>query len=340
MNKIRVLVVDDSAVVRDILKTRLGAVPAIEVVATAPDPYVARTKLESLDIDVVTLDLEMPRMDGLTFLKHLMRDHPLPVIVVSSLASDHTVVLECLEAGAVDLVAKPGGPLSVEATVDDLVVKIVACARVDRAKLVPRRPTPAKALLTRTVTTRHLIAVGASTGGTVALETLFRSFPADFPSVVAVIHMPEGFTRSFAARLDTLVPMNVREARDGERVLPGTIYLAPGNQHLLVRTVGIDRVLQLSSGPRVFNQRPSVDILFQSVAVSLGRNVTGILLTGMGKDGAAGLKAIRDAGGTTAAQDEATCVVFGMPKEAIALGAAQAVLPLESIGAWAAEQIP
>ncbi len=340
MNKIRVLVVDDSAIVRDILKKKLGAASDIEVVATAPDPYVARSKIESLEVDVVTLDLEMPRMDGLTFLRHLMRDHPLPVIVVSSLAADHSVALACLEAGAVDLVAKPGGPMSVDATVDDLAAKIVACARVDRSKLAPLKTAPAPALLARAVTTRHLIAVGASTGGTVALERLFRTFPADFPPVVAVIHMPEGFTRTFAARLDTIVPMNVREAQHGERILPGTIYLAAGNRHMLVRTVGTDRVLHLSSGPRVFNQRPSVDVLFQSVAECLGRNVTGILLTGMGKDGAAGLKAIRDAGGTTAAQDEATCVVFGMPKEAIALGAAQAVLPLDSIGAWTAEQIP
>lgn len=340
MEKIRVLIVDDSAVVREILSTRLGADPRIQVVATAPDPYVARTKLETMDVDVVTLDLEMPRMDGLTFLRHLMRDHPLPVVVVSSLASDHSVALSCLDAGAIALVAKPGGPLSVGTMVEDLIDKIIGGARAHRVAPAPSVSVEPPNLLARTTTTRHLVAVGASTGGTQALEVLFRSFPEDFPPVLAVIHMPEGFTSSFARRLDSLVPMTVKEAEDRERVLPGTIYIARGNSHLVVRALGTDRVLHLSPAPRVFNQRPSVDVLFQSAAESLGKNVTGVLLTGMGKDGAAGLKTILDAGGTTAAQDEATSVVFGMPKEAIALGAAQAVLPLERIGPWVRETLP
>ena len=334
MNDLRVLVIDDSAIVREILKTQLSAQPGIRVVATAPDPYVARNKLESHDIDVITLDLEMPRMDGLTFLKHLMREFPLPVIVVSSLGDQREVALACLAAGAVDLVAKPGGPLSVEGMVADLTTKILACARVHLPR--PLGPTPAVGpnLLASTLTTRHLVVVGASTGGTQALEALFRGFPSNFPPVVAVIHMPPGFTKTFAQRLDTLVPMTVREAEDGEKLLPGTILIAPGNRHMMIRTVGTDRLVQLSDGPRVFNQRPSVDILFESVASRLGRNVTGILLTGMGKDGAQGLRKIRDAGGTTVAQDEASCVVFGMPKEAIALGAAQSILPLDAIAAW------
>lgn len=335
MARTRVMIIDDSAIVRDILKSRLSAHPDIEVVATANDPYVARTKLENLEVDVITLDLEMPRMDGLTFLRHLMRDRPTPVVVVSSLASDNAVALACLEAGAADLVAKPGGPLSVETMTFDLQEKILACAHIVPAKLT-RVVTPASPprLLARVATTRRLVVVGASTGGTQALEVLFRSLPADFAPVLAVIHMPAGFTRSFAQRLDSLVPMAVKEAEHGEKVLPGTIYLAPGNYHLRVTTDGTDRILSLSSGPRVFNQRPAVDVLFQSAAQALGRNVTGLLLTGMGKDGAQGLLAIRQAGGPTAAQDEATSVVFGMPKEAIALGAADRVLPLEELGSW------
>jgi two-component system chemotaxis response regulator CheB len=341
VERIKVLVVDDSAIVREILKTRLSADPRLQVVATAPDPYVARTKIESLAVDVVTLDLEMPRMDGLTFLRHLMRDYPLPVVVVSSLASDHTVALSCLEAGAVELVAKPGGPMSVSTMVHELIEKIVASAQVDERHLnTPTAPPRVANVLTRTTTTKHLVVVGASTGGTQALEVLFRGFPVGFPPVVAVIHMPQGFTKSFAQRLDSLVPMAVKEAEDKEKVLPGTIYIAPGNFHVLVKAVGADRVLHLSSGPRVFNQRPAVDVLFQSAAEALGRNVTGVLLTGMGKDGAQGLKDIRDAGGPTAAQDEATSVVFGMPKEASALGAAQAVLPLGDIAGWVGETLP
>lgn len=341
MAKIRVLVVDDSAVVREVLKSRLSEDPRIDVVATAPDPFVARTKLESHDVDVVTLDLEMPRMDGLTFLRHLMRDRPLPVVIVSSLAGDQSVVLDCLEAGAVDLVSKPG-PWEVATMVEELIEKIVICAQIDRKKLGSRhtKPTRAAGVLTRAATSRHLVVVGASTGGTQALEILFRSLPASFPPLVAAIHMPAGFTKQFAQRLDSLVPLTVKEAEDGETILPGTIYIAPGNQHTLIRAVGTDRRIRLSSGPRVLGQRPSVDVLFQSVADSLGRNVTGVLLTGMGKDGAEGLKAIRDAGGNTAAQDEATSIVFGMPKQAIALGAAQRVLPLGEMGGWLTDVIP
>ncbi len=330
--KIRVLVVDDSALVREVLRRQLSAHPRIEVVAVAGDPYEARAILETRPVDVVTLDLEMPRMDGLTFLRHLMRDFPLPVIVVSSLAGDGEAALACLSQGAVGLVAKPSGAATLEGLVADLTELIIGAAAETRFAAKPtepvRAPLPARPR-------RGFIVVGASTGGTQALEALFRTFPASFPPVVAVIHMPAGFTAAFARRLDTLVPMTVKEAEDGETLTAGTIYIAPGNRHVLVRG-GVRHTLSLSEGPKVYNQRPAVDVLFRSAAQTGGASVCGVLLTGMGKDGALGLKAIRDAGGSTAAQDEATSVIFGMPKEAIALGAAQTVLPLPRIGEWVA----
>lgn len=331
--KIQVLVVDDSALIREILRRKLSAHPRIEVVATAADPYEAREILESRAIGVVTLDLEMPRMDGLTFLRHLMRDRPLPVVVVSSLAGDSDAALACLAQGAVDLVAKPAGSANIDALVADLAEKIVGAASVEPRLLAAKSEFVRAAIPKERRSLDGLVVVGASTGGTQALETLFRTFPARFPPVVAVIHMPSGFTGAFARRLDSVTAMRVKEAEDGEPLTPGTIYVAPGNYHVLVKDG--PRTLKLSDGPKLFNQRPAVDVLFHSAA-RLGGRVCGVLLTGMGKDGAKGLKAIRDAGGSTAAQDEATSVIFGMPKEAIQLGAAQAVLPLPRIGEWVA----
>jgi two-component system chemotaxis response regulator CheB len=330
--KIRVLVVDDSTLIREVLRRQLSAHPRIEVVAAAADPYEARAVIESQPVDVVTLDLEMPRMDGLTFLRHLMRDRPLPVIVVSSLAGDGEAALACLSQGAVGLVAKPAGTATLDGLVADLTELIVGAAAAE-PRLAAKAAEPARMVAAQA--RRGFIVVGASTGGTQALEALFRSFPASFPPVVAVIHMPAGFTAAFARRLDTIVPMTVKEAEDGEPLTAGTIYIAPGGRHVLVRG-GPRRTLGLTEGPKVYNQRPAVDVLFRSAAQAGGAAVCGVLLTGMGKDGALGLKAIRDAGGATAAQDEATSVIFGMPKEAILLGAAQAVLPLPRIGEWVA----
>lgn len=343
MAKTRVFIVDDSAIVREILSERLSRHPGIEVVGSAMDPYIARDKLEKIDVDVITLDIEMPRMDGLTFLKQLMKHYPKPVIVVSSLARDGTpAAMQALELGAVDVVPKPGGPFSVEEVVDLLADRILSAAGADVGRLkecsrklneLPRASSPKK-ILASLQTTNQLIAVGASTGGTIALETLFLGWEPDFPPTLAVIHMPERFTATFAARLNELCRVTVKEAEDGERILAGTVYIAPGNYHMILRTKGTERTLKIASGPKVCNQRPAVDPLFDSVADQVGRNCIGILLTGMGRDGAAGLLKIRQAGGHTIAQDEASSIVWGMPKEAIDLGAADKVLGLDSIAGY------
>ena len=339
MEKIRVLIVDDSAVVRELLSKSLTADPRFEVVGTAVDPYSARDKIALRNVDVLTLDIEMPRMDGLTFLKYLMKYFPIPVVIVSSLTDGKNAAsLDALELGAVDIVPKPGGAYSVADILETLKEKILTAASLDFSKIkvqaqknrdfVLKEP---KRLLSQIVTTNKLIAVGASTGGTIALETLFKGFTQDFPPTVCVIHMPERFTTTFAQRLDSICRVNVVEAADGMMLVPATVYLAPGNFHLMVRARGKDFYLRVVDGPKVHHQRPAVDVLFQSVAVEAGRNAVGILLTGMGRDGADGLLKIKNAGGTTIAQDEASCIVFGMPKEAIALGAAGKVLPLEQI---------
>jgi two-component system chemotaxis response regulator CheB len=339
MDKIRVLIVDDSAVVRELMSKSLTADSRFEVVGTAVDPYSARDKIALRNVDVLTLDIEMPRMDGLTFLKYLMKYFPLPVVVVSSLTDGKNAAsLDALELGAVDIVPKPGGAYSVADILETLKEKILIAASVDFSKikiqaqknrdLVLKEP---KRLLSQIATTNKLVAVGASTGGTIALEALFKGFTPDFPPTVCVIHMPERFTTTFAQRLDSICQVNVVEAANGMMLVPATVYLAPGNFHLMVRARGKDFFLRVVDGPKVHHQRPAVDVLFQSVAVEAGRNAVGVLLTGMGRDGADGLLKIKNAGGITIAQDEASCIVFGMPKEAIALGAADKVLPLEQI---------
>ena len=346
MRNIRVLIVDDSAIVRDILSRELSACPGIVAAGTAGDPYVARSKIESGNYDVLTLDIEMPRMDGLTFLKYLMKYRPMPVVIVSSIAvRDNQAAIAALELGAVDVVHKPGGPFSVEAVVDDLCAKIREAAATPISRLaavsarlnMPGKSLPGNGVLkTRHVlaevsTTEKLAVIGASTGGTIALEELFMRFTPVFPPVLAVIHMPERFTASFACRLDALCELHVKEAENGEKILPGTIYIAPGGYHMLVTASGADRIVRIKDGPKVFGQRPAVDVLFNSAAEVIGKNCIAALLTGMGHDGAAGMKAIRDAGGYTIAQDEASCIVFGMPKEAIVIGAACEVTPLDNI---------
>jgi len=340
MGKTRVFIVDDSAIVREILAERLSRYPDIEVVGTAVDPYVARDKLEKIDVDVITLDIEMPRMDGLTFLRQLMAHYPRPVIIVSSLAKDSSpAAIKALELGAVDVVPKPGGPFSVEDVIDLLADRILAAGKLDMAKLsagVTRLSakgsvTPKKSYLAELAATNKLVAIGASTGGTIALEFLFRDWEASFPPTVAVIHMPERFTALFAARLNELSQATIKEAEDGEILRQGTVYIAPGNFHLTVRTRGTERFARIVSGPKVCNQRPAVDPLFFSVAEQIGKNATGVLLTGMGRDGARGLLAMRESGAFTIAQDEISSIVWGMPKEAIDLGAAASVLALDEI---------
>lgn len=342
MNKIKVLIVDDSAIVREILMRRLAENPQIEVVGTAPDPFIARNKIESMDIDVVTLDIEMPRMDGLTFLKYLMKYKPMPVIIVSSLTQGkNQAALEALERGAVDIVNKTGGPFSVEEIADELATKIIGASRVSKKNLEKvsqylqnqkqKNESEKKPLLSQIQTTQKLLVVGASTGGTIAMESIFKKFTLDFPPTLAVIHMPENFTASFAARLNSLCQFEVKEAKDGEQILPSTIYIAPGNYHMLLETSGAKRIIRVKSGPKMHGQRPAVDILFNSAAEKVGKNCIGVLMTGMGKDGALGMKNIKDAGGFTIAQDEASSIVFGMPKEAIALGAASEIVSLDEI---------
>ena len=333
---IRVLVVDDSAVVRQIFQTELGKDPDIEVVGTAPDPYVARDMVVERKPDVLTLDVEMPRMDGLTFLRKLMHYYPLPVIVVSSLTpASGELAMEALASGAVDVMCKPGGAYTVGDMTGDLIEKIKGAAHADvtrhRALHAGGAPTPPPEVKPLGRTTNQVLAIGASTGGTVALEVILKALPPDAPGAVITQHMPETFTNFLAKRLDQTSHVRVQEARDGDSIVPGTALVAPGNRHLVVRRSGARYLVQVKDGPRVNRHRPSVDVMFQSVAQTAGKNSIGVILTGMGGDGAQGLLAMHRAGAATIAQDEASSVVWGMPKVAIDLGAAGKVLPLKSI---------
>jgi two-component system chemotaxis response regulator CheB len=332
---IRVLVVDDSAVVRQILSRELARDPGLCVVGTAPDPYVARDLIVERRPDVVTLDVEMPRMDGLTFLRKLMLHYPLPVIVVSSLTpAGGELALEALAAGAVDVLCKPGGAFTVGDMAAELVEKVKTAARAKprpRGAHAPACAVPARAPGALSRTTQQVVAIGASTGGTVALEAIFRTLPPDTPGTIITQHMPETFTRAFADRLRQLSSLDVREAVDGDSVVPGVALVAPGNRHLLLRRSGARYRVAVRDGPRVNRHRPSVDVMFRSVAQVAGRNAVGVILTGMGGDGAQGLLEMRKAGARTLAQDEASCVVYGMPKVAVEVGAAERVLPLPAI---------
>ena len=336
--KIRVLIVDDSAIVRRILSEALSGASDIEVVGTAPDPYVARDKILALRPDVLTLDIEMPRMDGLTFLKKLMHFHPLPTIIISSLAQPSCLAaLQALEFGAVEVLAKPGGPYSVGELRHNLVQKVRAAAasRIRRvepaaapceAKLCPPGRLAALALPPGTV-----LAIGASTGGTEAIASVLKHLPESCPGMVITQHIPAQFSRAFAKRLNGLCAMDVKEAEDGDTVRSGLALIAPGDFHMLLRGSVGRHYVSVKSGPRVCYQRPSVDVLFSSVAEAAGADAVGVLLTGMGNDGAHGLLKMRQAGARTIAQNEATCVVYGMPREAVELGAAEQVLPLPAI---------
>ena len=336
MAKIRVLVVDDSAVVRKVFSEELSREHDIEVVATAPDPYVARDKIVALKPDVVTLDIEMPRMDGITFLRKLMKYYPLPVIIVSSLTREGgSLALEAMEIGAVEVISKPGEAYSVGDMSAQLAEKIRAAAPVDvtRRRRTVTAPAAAAPKLSLTRTTNQLIAIGASTGGTEALKDVLTQFPPNSPGIMIVQHMPAKFTTSFAERLDSLCQIRVKEAEDGDAVVPGTALLAPGNFHMVMRRSGARYYVNVKTGPMVCYQRPAVDVLFNSVAAYGGANAIGVILTGMGKDGAQGMLKMKQAGARTIAQDEASCVVFGMPKEAIEVGAVDKVLPLKDIPA-------
>jgi len=334
--KIRVLIVDDSAIVRKMLAEALAAEPDLEVVGTAPDPYVARDKILNLRPDVLTLDIEMPRMDGLTFLKKLMRFHPLPVIVISSLAhSSSQSALEALQCGAVEVLAKPGGPYSVGELKQDLPHKVRAAAqaRVGRPKPQAAAAPPAAPLVFAGASSSTVIAIGASTGGTEAIREVLTGLPANMPGIVIVQHIPPVFSLAFAKRLNGLCKLRVKEAADGDRVTAGLALVAPGNFHMTLRRAGGEYRVEIRDGLRVCYQRPSVDVLFDSVAQAAKGDAIGAILTGMGADGAQGLLNMKRAGARTIAQDEASSVVFGMPREAIRLGAVDRVLPLDKVAA-------
>ncbi len=354
--KTKVLIVDDSALIRSVLREIVSDQPDMEVVGVAPDPLVAREMIRQTNPDVLTLDVEMPKMDGLDFLERLMRLRPMPVVMVSSLTERGSeTTLRALELGAVDFVAKP--KISIQSGMRDYAdliadkIRIASRARVRaRQRMVdgvngtdggdgadPARAMPA--LRTPFGSSEKLIIIGASTGGTEAIREFLQQMPSDCPGILIVQHMPEGFTRSFAQRLDSLCRISVKEAEHGDRVLPGHAYLAPGHSHLLLARSGANYVTALDQGPPVNRHRPSVDVLFESAAANAGRNALGVILTGMGKDGAAGMLKMREAGATNFAQDESTCVVFGMPREAIAVGAVHEIAPLVQLPRLVMEQL-
>lgn len=344
MAKIKVLVVDDSAVVRQALQAVLESDPHIEVIATASDPFVAAQRLKEQIPDVITLDVEMPRMDGLTFLQKIMSQHPIPVVMCSSLVeSGSETLLKALEYGAVEIIQKPS--LGTRQFLEESqvricdVVKAAAQARPRRV-MPPRKIEPkltADAMLAKprseamVRTTEKIITVGASTGGTEALRIFLEQLPMDSPGVVVVQHMPENFTTGFSQRLDSLCQMTVKEAEDGDTVVRGRVLIAPGNRHLLLKRSGARYYVEVKDGPLVSRHRPSVDVLFRSAARYAGKNVVGVILTGMGDDGAKGMKEMKEAGAVNIAQNEETCVVFGMPNEAIKANAVDFVLALEQI---------
>ncbi|MBN2640660.1 MAG: chemotaxis response regulator protein-glutamate methylesterase [Victivallales bacterium] len=336
--KIKVLIVDDSALVRKLLSECLSSDEDIEVVGSAPDPFVARDMILELNPDVITLDLMMPKMDGLTFLRKIMRYYPLPVIVVSALTeSNSRLVLDAMTYGAVDVMDKPGSSFSVEDMGIVLADKIKAAAQVKSPhqhpalKHDPEQPQPVK-LGSRNLAGR-IVAIGASTGGTRALERVLMAMPADCPPVVVVQHMPEVFTKSFAMRLNDLCAMEVKEAVHGDAVIPGRVIIAHGNYHMLLAREDNTYKVLLKSGELVSRHRPSVNVLFKSVAEAAGRNAVGVILTGMGDDGAKGMKLMHDAGAATIAQSKESCIVFGMPGEAIECGGVDYIVALDNIAA-------
>lgn len=348
MNRIKVMVVDDSAVVRQCASEQLRADPSIEVIAAVADPLLAMERMKAKWPDVLVLDIEMPRMDGLTFLRKIMHERPTPIIICSTLTeAGAQTTLDALAAGAVAIITKPKLGLKnfFEHASDDLVSAVKAAAQANLKRLIARSAPPpiappkhsADAVLPPITeralsrTTERVVAIGTSTGGTQALERVLTALPSITPGMVIVQHMPERFTAAFAERLNRVCQIEVKEAQDNDRVVPGRALIAPGGKHLMLKRSGAQYLVEVRDGPPVNRHRPSVDVLFRSVARIAGANALGIIMTGMGDDGARGLKEMRDAGASTIAQDEATCVVFGMPKEAIRLDAAARILPLDDL---------
>jgi two-component system chemotaxis response regulator CheB len=347
-NRIKVLIVDDSAVVRQVMTGVLAEDPGIELIGAAADPIFAYERMKSQWPDVILLDVEMPRMDGITFLKKLMQERPTPVVICSTLTeAGAATTVEALSAGAVSIITKPKMGLKhfMSESAQEVITAIRNAARVNvkrlaaRASLAPiaaknsadvmlKAPSRSQAM---TQTTEHIVAIGTSTGGTQALQAVLSALPAVSPGIVIVQHMPPQFTAAFASRLNSLCQIEVREAKDNDRVVPGAALIAPGGKHMMLRRSGAQYFVEIKEGPPVNRHCPSVDVLFRSVAKVAGRNALGVIMTGMGDDGARGLREMRDAGAHTVAQDEATCVVFGMPKEAIRLEAAVRVIPLDNI---------
>ncbi|PLR31810.1 chemotaxis response regulator protein-glutamate methylesterase [Chimaeribacter californicus] len=334
MSKIRVLSVDDSALMRQLMTEIINSHPDMDMVATAPDPLVARDLIKKYNPDVLTLDVEMPRMDGLDFLEKLMRLRPMPVVMVSSLTGKGSeITLRALELGAIDFVTKPQlgireGMLAYSEMIADKI------RTASKARLTQRQPaTGSPAMLSHAplLSSEKLIAIGSSTGGTEAIRHVLQPLPPSSPALMITQHMPPGFTRSFAERLNKLCQITVKEAEDGERVLPGHAYIAPGDRHMELARSGANYQIKITDGPAVNRHRPSVDVLFRSVAQYAGRNAVGVILTGMGNDGAAGMLEMHRAGAYTLAQNEASCVVFGMPREAIASGGVSEVVDLSQI---------
>lgn len=343
---VKVLIVDDSAVVRQVLSKVLSSDPGIEVIGTAADPYLAADKIRKQVPDVITLDVEMPRMDGLTFLQKIMSQHPIPVVICSTLTTKGSeATMKAIQYGAVEIINKP--QLGTKDFLEDS--RVVICDAVKaaaQARIKPVTASPsmevapkhtADAVLSRArsngvlKTTEQVVVVGASTGGTEALRLFLQALPLDAPGVVVVQHMPEHFTAAFAKRLDGICNVSVKEARDGDTVIPGRVLIAPGNRHLLLKRSGARYYVDLKDGPLVCRHRPSVDVLFRSASRYAGQNAIGVIMTGMGDDGSRGMLELKEAGATNFAQDEQSCVVFGMPKEAIKLGAVDKVLPLEKL---------
>jgi two-component system, chemotaxis family, protein-glutamate methylesterase/glutaminase len=347
--KIRVLIVDDSATVRQTLKAVLESDPEIEVLATAADPFIAAERIREEVPDVITLDIEMPRMDGLTFLDKIMSQHPIPIVICSSLTdAGSKTAIAALDRGAVEVISKPKvgtAQFLRESTIRICdVIKCAARARLRRRQPPSSRRSPAPKLSADAVlpkpsptaliqTTEKVVAVGASTGGTEALRVFLQALPRDAPGIVIVQHMPEKFTAHFAERLDGLCAVSVKEAQNGDAVLRGQVLIAPGNLHMLLKRSGARYYVEVREGPLVSRHRPSVDVLFRSTARYAGSNAVGVILTGMGDDGAKGMQEMKTAGAFNIAQDEATCVVFGMPNEAIKAGGVDRILPLERIAA-------
>lgn len=332
----KVLIVDDSALMRQMLSEIIGGYDDFEVVGVAHDPYIAREKIKALNPDVLTLDVEMPRMDGLTFLEHLMRLRPMPVLMVSSLTKkDAETTLRALELGAVDFVTKPVAQTSEDlAYYGEMIIeklRATASAGLPRARGGRDRPRKPSSSVPSTFRTGQLVAIGASTGGTEALRDVLSPLPDAFPPVLVVQHMPEMFTKMFAKRLDGLCKITVTEAQNGERIVSGHAYIAPGDMHMRLARQGEHLVVSLDRDPPVNRHRPAVDVLFHSIAEIAGKNAVGVILTGMGADGKSGMRALKEAGARTLAQDRDSCVVFGMPKAAIETGCVDAIVPIEEM---------